>query len=404
MVEKFFLAQDSASKKWFLFISLLLSFLLHLPFLNNPPQSIHVWRQCNTLAVARNFYEESMNILQPRTDDRQDTNGVTGMPFPLYEWGVACVYKVTGFQNWVSRVVQFCWFSLGVWAFYELIFLCWGSALAAALGAWCLIWSPELFYFGICALPDIAALSLSLTGLVYFLKWLRNGKLPDGLLCFLTVTLGGMVKLQYLAVGFPMLVLFWQYQGKSFSLTRWVQGMVFGFFSLGLTLGWYAYARHLQAIGADKSYKLTTAPASSLAWGLHTIFHNAVSEFPELLLNYSNFILILIGIYFFVKKRKWISPFFVVLAAWFVGLVIYYFSMFGQMGAHSYYLIPFLPCLLFGAVSGAMELKGLRAWVLVLLLAIQPLLACIRILPPRFFSKDKAVPMELYNKDSRTRL
>ena len=46
---------------------------------------LHVWRQCNTMAVARNFYEEGMDILRPRVDRRGSTDGVTGMQFPSYE-------------------------------------------------------------------------------------------------------------------------------------------------------------------------------------------------------------------------------------------------------------------------------------------------------------------------------
>ncbi|MBL7922863.1 MAG: hypothetical protein JNL88_01560, partial [Bacteroidia bacterium] len=65
-----------------LWFTIALNILLHAPFLHLPPCSIHVWRQCNTLAVARNFYEEDPNILRPRVDRRGESTGVTGMQFP----------------------------------------------------------------------------------------------------------------------------------------------------------------------------------------------------------------------------------------------------------------------------------------------------------------------------------
>lgn len=83
---------DAKMPRWFWPLLLSLNFLLSAPFFSLPPASVHVWRQCNTMAVARNFYEESMNILQPRVDRRNATNGVTGMQFPSYEWLVAGSY------------------------------------------------------------------------------------------------------------------------------------------------------------------------------------------------------------------------------------------------------------------------------------------------------------------------
>jgi hypothetical protein len=42
----------------------------------------------NALAVARNFHEESSNILEPRVYRCGEENGITGMHFPAYEWAL----------------------------------------------------------------------------------------------------------------------------------------------------------------------------------------------------------------------------------------------------------------------------------------------------------------------------
>ena len=47
--------------------------LLHVKYIDLPPVGFHQWRQTQTLSVARNYYEEGMNILQPRVDNRGDT-------------------------------------------------------------------------------------------------------------------------------------------------------------------------------------------------------------------------------------------------------------------------------------------------------------------------------------------
>ncbi len=60
--------------KWIVLI-LLLQVVIHLPFMNRVAMGNHVWRQVNTLAVAKNYYEKDMNILYPRIDKNYGTNG-----------------------------------------------------------------------------------------------------------------------------------------------------------------------------------------------------------------------------------------------------------------------------------------------------------------------------------------
>lgn len=92
------LKADNANR--ILSISITVFVLIHLVYINFPPCSIHVWRQCNTLAVAQNFHDESFNILEPRVDRRFEADGITGTAFPIYEWILALIYKVTRIHYW----------------------------------------------------------------------------------------------------------------------------------------------------------------------------------------------------------------------------------------------------------------------------------------------------------------
>ena len=83
-------------------------FASHIRHFNISPRGVHVWRQCNSLAVASNFYEEDMDIMHPRVDHRRSSDGVTGMNFPLFEFTLAVVYKITGSESWlIGRSFQF---------------------------------------------------------------------------------------------------------------------------------------------------------------------------------------------------------------------------------------------------------------------------------------------------------
>jgi hypothetical protein len=386
---------------WFCFF---LNLLLHIPFMNLPPQSIHVWRQCSTLAVARNFYEEDMNILKPRLDDRLDRDGVTGMQFPSYEYLVALGYELFGEHNWVYRSVSFLIYCMGAWGIYELFFILFQTTWAAGLAAWSFSWSPELFYFGISALPDVTALAASLWGLALFIRWFKSGgAIPYGLSLILT-TLAGLTKIQYLVIGFPIAILILM-EKKKHSLSRILGMAFFALTSVGLTLGWYFHAVQLIHTSGLNDYDIGFTPAPGWLWALKVIWHNAHIEIPELILNYATFIFLLVGIFTCFKQKKIKSDWFGPLAVWGGAVLAYYFIELGKMDVHSYYLLPFLPLLLVFVILGGLVLKDSKyAWVFIFLLVAQPIVAFFRIVPPRFWAKDKAVPQELYFEASRERL
>lgn len=93
--------------KYFLCLIILIHIFIHLPLSFSPPSWEHMWRECSTAAVARNFYEESANILLPRVDERGNTNGITGMEFPLYQYLLFLIYKIFGVKDFLGR-----WLSL----------------------------------------------------------------------------------------------------------------------------------------------------------------------------------------------------------------------------------------------------------------------------------------------------
>ena len=76
-----------------------------------------------------------------------------------------------------------------------------------------------------------------------------------------------------------------------------------------------------------------------------------------------------------------------------------------QMQYHSYYMMPYYPFLAFIVAYGANQLwLNKSANILLLLIIINPIIASIRILPSRWLNDNKAIPMELYNEDTRVKL
>ncbi len=391
--------------RWFWPLLLGLHFMLSAPFLGLPPASVHVWRQCNTMAVARNFAEESMNILRPRVDRRNDTDGVTGMQFPSYEWLVAGIYRLFGFHESLPRIINWLIGWAGIVAFYQLGRQVSGAAWLGAVGAWCLAWSPELYYHGLNALPDVLALSSYIAGLLWFTRW-RATRRPGWLAAsLLAVTLAGLTKLQFLVVGFPMAVFVVRDAlQRRYTRAQLAQLLGYAVVAVGVPLAWYAYALELIKTSGLADFGLEIRPAADVAAGLAIIKRNLLSDWPELLLGYGALGLLLLGLGRLLRRppvrHAWFGPG----LAWALALGAYYLLELHQMEGHTYYMLPFLPLLLLLAAWGAAWLRPRAAPLLLGLLLVQPVWAFARVGWGRWLHGDPDVAPELFAPASRAAL
>ncbi len=394
------------SKKNFLILLISMHLLLHIPFISLPPSSIHTWKQCNTMAVIRNFQEEEMNVFKPRVDGRKTTNGVTGMQFPSYEFVVASIGKVIGYHETTARVVTLVIFSFCLYLFYELLFFIFQSNFAAAIGAWSMCWSPELFYHSNNALPDILAFTSAVGGLWLFLRWNKEKRNSLLVWSLFFTTLAGLTKIPHLLIGFPIAaIVIRDFIQKKYSTKDLLLLLIFAISTLGISLGWHFYALWLIKTSGLEEFALYLKTPTSWSQVISILSHNIVSDLTELLLNFAGFAFFCIGLFAFFKYKKWNSTWGIVMWAWIGGLVFYHLTNLSHMKVHHYYMIPHFPVLIIIVCIGALFLREKKAhWLIVLLLIAQPALALLRIVPPRWSGKNTLVPVELYNPAMRAKL
>jgi len=391
-------------------LALAINFLLHLPFLTMPPEGVHVWRQCNTLSIARNFHEEGMNILEPKVDNRYNKSGVTGANFPAYEWGLAVSYKFFGEKFWVHRVYTMTIFFIGISGFFLLLLNLFNNYVIANSGAIALLFFPDLFYFEILALPDILSLSCTIWGFYFFIRWFKAYKKQENtFLLFITsallLALAGLVKLYFLLIGFAIAGIILQEFRLLFSLKMILYIIGFAIISVGIPIAWYIYAVELIKKSGLADFGLEVRTETDIDLIIKTLAQNIISDLPELILNFANTIILLCGCYFFFKKKAYKKRFFIPALCLFIAIIMYHFMEMKQMHYHSYYMMPYYPFLACIVAYGANQL-WVNKWgtILILLIILNPLIASIRILPSRWLNDNKAIPMELYNESTRTQL
>lgn len=346
-----------------------------------------------------------MNIFHPRVNDRGGSNGITGTQFPSYEFGLAGIYQFTGEHYWVSRVWSLLIFSLGIIFTYWWVLNLTGNKLKACMAAWCFCWSPELFYHGINALPDILALTAALGSLATCHKFLNDRKNIWLFISMLLLMLAGLTKIQFLLAGSIWAVLlFTGYNKEKFSKSVTTVILISGLMVAGMCAAWYGYAKRMIAQSGLQDVGLDFKPETDWHAAMKTISHNIMSDIPELLMGYASFIFFIVGIYLYFTKRKKINNNKAIYYPWLFLFLIYYFVELKQMNEHNYYLLVCLPLLLLVMIAGAEYLYKRSLLIFTLLMLAQPVLSAMRIIPSRWMGQNNELPDAFLSESSRLKL
>jgi len=321
--------------------------------------SIHSWRQTQTQSTINSFYEEDMNILNPRRNARGNGDGIYRMEFPLMQWLVAASYHITGKSIVVTRLFMFGIGLLSILGLYKLLLYLFNKELLAILGAWAFNFSPSFYYYTINPLPDNLALCCSIWGLVLFFRWTKSNKPFQLLLCSVLLCLGALCKLPFIIYFIVpgVYLLRKMYVSREYKKVV-IDGMLV-FSSLVFPLAWYVTVipewKGNGIVGGMFDNKTT----------FYTLFdylqHNLVSTLPELLLNYGSLVFFIAGFYFFFKKKAYKSSHFILIISLSIVVLAYFLFEINMIAKiHDYYLFPFYPLLFILVGYGAFYLYTLE--------------------------------------------
>ncbi|MFT7592683.1 MAG: hypothetical protein ACI9UJ_002622 [bacterium] len=346
-----------------------------------PPKGTHVWRQSNTSAVTRNFVEEDMNILKPRVDRRRNTDGVTGMQFPSFEFSAALLCWINGgYFEASNRIVAFLFFAFSIFYFYRWAYILTKSRLKSFWSTYMYTWCPILFYHAISALPDVLALTASVAALYHFFKHDQLRRPKDIAWLLFWLTLAGLTKLQYLMVGIPMAAITLQrFLAKDYKQSTFLKIAAVGISSLGISIAWYVHAANLITSTGLDDFGIKINPETNITNALLIIKENLLEIFPELIFGYAG---VLGFLYFLFKNNSIRRPFshsILPFTVWFFGMLAYHFIELVQMREHVYYMFPYLPLLLLAAGLGIYQLTKVHKFWLYFFLVLLPISAFGRV-------------------------
>ncbi len=358
-----------------------ISFIMHYKHFSKDIMSIHSWRQTQTQSTINNFYEEDMNILNPRRNDRGSSEGIFRMEFPLMQWMVASSYHVFGNSILVTRLFMFGIGILSVLGIYYLLISLFKQEVLAMMGAWTFNFSPSFFYYTINPLPDNLALCCAIWGLVLFFKWTESKKFTQLILCGSLLSIAALCKLPFIlyfivpAVYLLRNVIRTQQYRKNL-----LHGLII-FTFLTTPLLWYITVIQEWEGNGIVSGMLDNSKNFSVL--LDYLIHNLISTLPELLLNYGSVLFFIAGFYFLFKKKAFKNPHFLLIITLSCSALAYFFFEINMIAKiHDYYLFPFYPMLFILVGYGAyhtyrIEKKSFKV-IVIFLLCILPITCYIR--------------------------
>lgn len=324
-----------------------------IEYLNFPPFGMHQGAQSDRASVAFNYFQYSMNFLEPRVMESRGFNGITGLEFPIIQYITAILYKIFGFHHFIYRIVMGTIVFGGCFAAWNIIQLFIDKRIHQYLFFTLWYSSPILIFYTFSFIPDMAALSFSMIAWFYFLKYYFFNHTQKYFLIYLVfITLAGLIKITFLI---PHMVLI------GLAIVQKLDSKIFRFkfnhdFKFWLKwclpiipiLIWYNYANHLTVTTWNFHFLQKTNPANSIS----SFFENTRFAFSTwtsriylttgIVAMLTLYVTSLVKYWNQLDLLGWIS---LLLLAGFLGVFILFN---GQYRHHDYYFILLFPAVFFG--------------------------------------------------------
>jgi 4-amino-4-deoxy-L-arabinose transferase-like glycosyltransferase len=356
---------DPQTRLALLFV-VLIGAALRLQWIQMPLLDGHRWRQVDTAAIARNLYENRLNVFYPQVD-WGGAHGYVECEFPLMPAVTAALYHVFGPHDFLGRVVAVV-FSVGTIVLVFLLAREWLGAAGGLAAAFLMASSPAAVFFGRTFMPDSPMLFFWIGGVLGFVRYFHSGSRAALIAGSAATALACLVKIPAIIMFAPIAAAAWQARGWSALRDRaWLAAVVV---PIVLTGAWYVHAHSLYR-STGLTFGILDAPAKTYpAWIAPGPWRFEFSKWSTReLLTGSSFYMTLLGRFYQFLLLPW--GFAGALAglawwrrdqgrlvadAWLAALVAFVLvAGVGNIG-HDYYQLPFVPvaALYFGAVAGPM--------------------------------------------------
>ncbi len=349
----------------FILLFLVIAVIYSYPsILTKPPQSIHMWRQCDCLSITLNYYQDNNPFLEPSMSNLgYDGTGKTMSEFPLIYYTVGNLWKVFGQHEYIYRLIIVIIYFFGLFALFKMFERAMKDSFIAIMAGLLMFTSPVLVYYGNNFLMDIPALSLAMIGLFFFMEYYHQGKEKFLYLFFLFYLVAGLFKitslLSFMAVAglfsLELLGVKIRPTGKLFPNSRLRTLLLFSAL-IFVEFLWYSYAKYYNSHHNSGIFLIGTLPI----WEMTKAQIHTVLEYVNVHIKWDYFrqstqilfVLMFLSLLIFYKRVNRVY-FLLTLITW-AGMVCFLILFFQPLKDHDYYTINLfilIPIIIFSFLS-----------------------------------------------------
>lgn len=363
--------------KWFASLSFIILFIglciydNYLVTFPQPPQSVHTWRQTNSLSITQMYYQYNLPFFQTEIQNQMADDGITGKTigeFPIIYYTVAKIWQAFGKSEWSFRLFQLILLFAGIFLLFKMLIPITGNAIRAGFISMLVFTSPMFIFYGPNFLPDAPALTFTFATWFFLYEFVKKQKFYflwiSSILLFLAVSLKITTATSFMAIGAWIIYesIFVKPENRIFKF-RFVHSIPFVISAI-LVFAWYFYIDYYNGIhhadymfrGIWPIWRMTSEQFNSIMDHLNKIYFK---EFFWPPLQYAT---LLIWIFMLFKIKKVIPFYRFLLVAMPLGLAIILALWFQVLEGHDYYMITQMQVLVIVWAIFFSYLRSIKLW------------------------------------------
>ncbi|NLB25935.1 MAG: glycosyltransferase family 39 protein [Bacteroidales bacterium] len=332
------------------FIALFIIFNLNRTFLL-PPQSIHIWRQTNSLSLTLNYYQYDLPLFEPEMHNQLSDHGNSGKAvgeFPIIYYLVGKLWKITGHKEWLFRTLQILILFVGLWCLFQILHNLFDNWFWSGFLTLLLFTSPMLVFYGPNFLPDGPSLGFVFISWYFIMKFYQKRSTTFLWLSAIFFSLSILLKitssLSFIAFGGWIVyeLIFLQEDKRIFNF-KWEHFLPF-VISIILITAWYLYVEYYNKLHQGHFSYHGILPIWNITKEQYLRIIDALKKiyFKEFFLPFTQYLTLVIWFFLLIMLRRLklvFQFFFLVLSA---GFALQLFLWFQVLEGHDYYMINLL--------------------------------------------------------------
>lgn len=312
------------------------------------PQSIHFWRQTDSLVFISGFFKSGNGLFSPTVLNQQCGSGGSASEFPLVYYIIAHISYLYEHKEVALRAIYMGVYFWGLYSLFQLYrhfrMSIWLSGIFVLL----LSSSTIVAYYGCNYVPDIYSLGFILIGTYHYFIHRTNKSLLNKTVFITAFVLASISKAQFLLYPIALFCLDLSYwlTSKDKSFTNFFKAVFSPLLIPAIaTFSWYAYVKYYNHVNCSTCFLTTIQPMWNLSseeiravWKAITKTWYTSYYYPSTF--HTLFLIIVISIICIKRVSEMVRRTLVFVL---LGNIAYFFMFYFQFRDHDYYFLCFVP-------------------------------------------------------------